>query len=273
MVAVVTRAQWGAVTRIPGGRGVAPSARRFFVAHWPVMTSRDERQWCRDIERIHATQGWAVAPGYNFIVGQSGSVYEGCGRDVRGIHSPPRNVDGWGVCILQPSTPQGLPTAPVSAEARTAARALYEELCQVANRRLAQSWHGQDWATACPGPDLTRWVRDGMPADLLTPPTPEENAMATTAVDSSSHRFVFEINRNGHLFCKRRRHGTDRWENINVMQTAFNSSAAAATQFRQASFGALPVGDAAECFVELATGGVRRFIVTPDGQAGAQDLP
>ena len=271
MVAVVSRAQWGAVLPIPAGRHVSPGTRRFYVVHWPVMTSRDERQWCRDIERIHAEQ-WGMI-GYNFLVGMSGSVYEGCGRDVRGIHSPPRNVDGWGVCVLQPSTPSGVPTAPVSAEARTATRALYEELSGVAGRRLGMSWHGQDFPTACPGPDLTRWVRDGMPAGLIAAPTPSEDVMATTAVDSSTHRFVFEVNRNGHLFCKRRRHGTDRWDNMNVMQTAFNSSAAAATQFRQASFGALPVGDAAECFVELATGGVRRFIVTPDGQAGAQDLP
>jgi hypothetical protein len=175
---IVSRREWGAATTIPGGRGVAPSSRRFFVVHWPVMSSRDERQWCRDIERMHRGQGWAAAPGYNYLVGMSGTIFEGCGRDVRGIHSPPRNTDGWGVCVLQPSTAGGSPTAPISQAAKNSTRALYDWLCTVAGRALNRSWHGADFATACPGPDLTAWVRGGMhatggAAPAPTPPPPQ----------------------------------------------------------------------------------------------------
>ena len=95
MVPIVTRAQWGAAFTIPGGRHVAPSQRFWFVVHWPgSAVSADERAVVRAIERHHRQgQGWQAAPGYNFLVGRSGTIYEGCGRDVRGIHSPPRNTD------------------------------------------------------------------------------------------------------------------------------------------------------------------------------------
>jgi hypothetical protein len=160
MVAIVNRAGWGAQFTIPGGRHVAPSARRWFVVHWPGSpVAGDERAVVRAIERSHRQgQGWQAAPGYNFLVGRSGTIYEGCGRDVRGIHSPPRNTDGWGVCCMiavgeQP--PQAM---------LNATRALYEWLCTVAGRRLGMACHNTHFATACPGPALTTWVRNGMPA-------------------------------------------------------------------------------------------------------------
>jgi len=160
MVAIVRRAQWGAQFSIPGGRFVAPGSRRFFVVHWPAgAVSGDERAAVRAIERSHRVgQGWQAAPGYNFLVGRSGTVYEGAGRDIRGIHSPPRNTDGWGVCVLVAigETP---PPACLNA-----VRALYAHLNGVAGRTLAMSWHGQHFATECPGPALRSWVQRGMPA-------------------------------------------------------------------------------------------------------------
>jgi hypothetical protein len=185
---VVSRREWGAATTVPGGRFVSPQTRRFFVVHWPVMSARDERQWCRDIERMHRNQGWGAAPGYNYLVGQSGTVYEGCGRDVRGIHSPPRNTDGWGVCVLQPGTAQGRPTAPISDAARRSTVQLYDWLGSVAGRALNKWWHGRDFATACPGPDLTAWVRSGMAAPgggAPAPPPqqpPQEDRMIASVV-------------------------------------------------------------------------------------------
>lgn len=197
---IVTRREWGAATTVPSGRSVPPSSRRFFVVHWPVMGMRDERQWCRDIERIHRGQGWAAAPGYNFLVGQSGLIYEGCGRDVRGIHSPPRNTDGWGVCVLQPATGAGVPLAPISDDARYSTRLLYDWLCGIAGRRLEQSWHGRDFATACPGPDLIAWVRSGMPTNTPPPTSPEQPPateevveMITSAVADNGSLHVFSV--------------------------------------------------------------------------------
>lgn len=194
---ILSRREWGAATTIPSGRSVAPSSRRFYVVHWPVMGTRDERQWCRDIERIHRNQGWAAAPGYNFLVGQSGTIYEGCGRDVRGIHSPPRNTDGWGVCHLQPSTAAGASTAPISDAMKASSRQLYEWLGSVSGRTLSQWWHGRDFATACPGPDLRAWVSSGMPAGApppeQPPPAAEEVEMITSAVGDGGTFHVFVV--------------------------------------------------------------------------------
>jgi hypothetical protein len=168
MVAVVTRAQWGAAFTIPGGRHVAPSARRWFVVHWPgSAVGNDERAVVRSIEQFHRRNlGWQAAPGYNFLVGRSGTVYEGCGRDVRGIHSPPRNSDGFGVCVL--IAPDETPPQ----AALNATRALYSWLNQVSGRTLGMSWHGQHHPTACAGPALNAWVQRGMPAGTPAPPPP-----------------------------------------------------------------------------------------------------
>jgi len=168
MVAIVTRAQWGAAFTIPGGRHVAPSQRFWFVVHWPgSAVGADERAVVRAIERQHRqSQGWQAAPGYNFLVGRSGTIYEGCGRDVRGIHSPPRNTDGWGVCVL--ISVGEVPPQP----ALNATRALYNWLNGVAGRTLGMSWHGQHWATSCAGPNLNAWVQAGMPAGTPAPPPP-----------------------------------------------------------------------------------------------------
>lgn len=190
---IVSRREWGAATTIPSNRFVAPSSRRFFVVHWPVMNVTDERAACRSIEAMHRNQGWAAAPGYNFLVGQSGTIYEGCGRDVRGIHSPPRNTDGWGCCVLQPTS------GVLSQQAKNGTRALYDWLCSVAGRRLEQSWHGKDFATACPGPQLIDWVRGGMQAGAPTPappekpPTPQEVEMITSAVADNGSLHVFSV--------------------------------------------------------------------------------
>jgi len=160
MVSVVTRREWGARFTIPSGRFVAPGARRFFVVHWPgSAVAGDERAVVRAIEASHRNgQGWQAAPGYNFLVGRSGTIYEGCGRDVRGIHSPPRNTDGWGICCLI-AVGEAPPPAMLAAT-----RALYNWLNGISGRTLAMAGHNTHWATACPGPALSAWVRNGMPA-------------------------------------------------------------------------------------------------------------
>ncbi len=175
MVHIVTRAGWGAAFSInTAGRTVPPSARRFTVVHWPGgNVSGDEAGIVRAIERQHRNQGWTAAPGYNYLVGQSGRIFEGCGRDVRGAHSPPRNVDGWGICVMAPMN------APATQAALNSTRALRDWLCGVAGRQLAMSFHAEHHPTGCPGNQLTSWVRAGMPATggTTTPPQPEDDDM------------------------------------------------------------------------------------------------
>jgi hypothetical protein len=194
---IVTRAQWGARTTVAGNRGVPWSARRRFIVHWPVMASRDERQWCRDIEAMHARSiTSAAAPAYNALCGMSGTLYEGCGLTVNGPASgtSDANRTGIAVCVLQPSTAAGVPLAPVSQAARNSVRALYEWCSAQAGRRLTMNGHRDIVATACPGNDLYAWVRGGMQAQAVAPPPqalPEDEEMICSVVKGGLlHVFV-----------------------------------------------------------------------------------
>jgi len=165
MVAVLSRAGWGAPTPIPAGRHVAPSARRHVVAHWPGgAVAADPLQAVRNIDHFHRNGNrWQII-GYNFLIfsraghPQDGLIIEGAGRDVRGIHEASRNVDGWGVCVLYPIGGQPSPAALASF------RSLYVWLCTVAGRPLQLGFHGQFFATQCAGIPLNNWVRQGIPA-------------------------------------------------------------------------------------------------------------
>lgn len=165
-VAIISRSQWGATRPIPAGRHVPLASRRSFVVHWPGGAAGvDPAANVRAIERQHLSQGWAVI-GYNFLISRDGRVWEGCTRDVRGIHAgTPANTEGFGVCCLI-SIGERPPAALLNST-----RALYDQLCRQTGRTLAQSWHAAWMATACPGPDLTAWVRGGM-AVTRPPPTP-----------------------------------------------------------------------------------------------------
>ena len=168
MVAIVTRAQWGSQFSNTA-RNAPLSGRRFWVSHWPGSSGRvaDEVATVRAIERQHANQGWSARPGYNFLIGMSGTIYEGCGRDREGVHCPGRNVDGFGVCFLQ-----GM-AEPFTAAAQQAGRALYDQLNRDTGRTLTQGWHGLYFATGCPGADVQRWTAAGMVAPGTPAPEPE----------------------------------------------------------------------------------------------------
>ena len=85
---ITPRSTWRPARGVPSGRGVALSQRRWFVAHYPVMSARPNHQWMRDIERVHLNNGW-FGFGYNYAIAMDGEIMEGAGRDVRGVHSPP----------------------------------------------------------------------------------------------------------------------------------------------------------------------------------------
>jgi hypothetical protein len=171
-VTIVTRPQWGSQFSNTA-RNAPLSGRRFWVSHWPGSSGRvaDEQATVRAIERQHANQGWSARPGYNFLIGMSGTIYEGCGRDREGVHCPGRNVDGFGVCFLQ-----GMSEA-FTAAAQTSGRALYDQLCRDTGRTLTQGWHGLYFATGCPGTAVQNWTAAGMkaPGGQPTPPEPPTN--------------------------------------------------------------------------------------------------
>lgn len=162
---IIKRSEWGARPFRTPAPHVPLCDRRWFIVHYPGLGTppSDVGDYARWIERIHMDQNGWRGVGYNFFIGEDGDTAEGCGRDVRGSHSPPHNYDGIGVNIW---TSQGQPTE----AGMRAARELYEQLCDEARRTLEIGWHGMDYPTACPGPVLQKWAMAGMPVSGLGDP-------------------------------------------------------------------------------------------------------
>jgi N-acetylmuramoyl-L-alanine amidase len=202
---IVTREQWGAKYGRSSNR-VALSSRRFFVAHYPAAAGAvtNEVATVRSIEQQHANQGWSARPGYNFLIGMAdrgdglANIYEGCGRDVQGVHCPGRNTDGIGVCFLQGGHAPGMGVQAFSAAAKAAGRALYDQLNRDTGRILTQTWHGAHYATACAGPDVIAWVRAGMPGGTPTPtPTPPTTQTKEPQMFIRNKGVVYQLIHNG----------------------------------------------------------------------------
>lgn len=154
---IMTRSEWGARPFKRPRTRVPITSRRYAVFHYPGAGTppKNIRDYAKWIERIHMDEKDWSGVGYNFFISH-GQVAEGCGRDIVGAHSPPRNRDGIGINIW---TSNGVPL-PGDLDL---ARDLYEQLCAQAGRRLIPWWHGRDHPTACPGPHLIAWVKAGMP--------------------------------------------------------------------------------------------------------------
>jgi len=157
-VYVVPRATWGAKPWATAVHSVPMSDRRAVLVHYHGNPPRSSTGAAvpRDVDAIHRSNGWAGI-GYNFVIDLDGVVYEGRGWDLVGAHCPGHNRDGIGVYVAV-----GGAQKPTEA-ALNAARDVYDEACRRAGRTLRQSWHGYDYATACPGLPLIGWVKSGMP--------------------------------------------------------------------------------------------------------------
>lgn len=165
-VKIVSRAAWGA-RPWNGTPAVVPLSKRteFFV-HWygGVPASESGVALAREVERLHIDgNGWAGV-GYNFIIGQDGTAYEGRGWDLQGAHCPDHNISGLAVLIAV-----GKGGKKASDAALATARALYDEACERTGRTLARKGHKDGFATECPGPDLYAWVHAGMPVEDYEP--------------------------------------------------------------------------------------------------------
>lgn len=164
MITIISRDTWGA-SPWEGTPNTVPLARRteFFVhydgAH---QITRTGYAVPRAIEAVHIRQKWAGI-GYNFVIDQAGTIYEGRGWTLQGAHCPGHNVSGLSVQIAI-----GGDQKP-SAAALAACRALYEEANRRTGRTLAKRGHKDGIATDCPGKHLYAWVLAGMPAGGYTP--------------------------------------------------------------------------------------------------------
>ncbi|WP_404949116.1 peptidoglycan-binding protein [Streptomyces sp. ARC14] len=182
---IVGRATWGAKPWNGTPASVSLSRRTEFYVHYdgghPV--TRTGYAIMRAIEAQHLGQGWAGV-GYNFVIDQQGTIYEGRGWDLQGAHCPEHNVTGIGVQFALGGSQKP------SAKALAACRALYEKACQKTGRSLAKRGHKDGFATLCPGPTLYAWVRAGMPAGEYQP-APDPGGAANPG---SVARYVVTIN-------------------------------------------------------------------------------
>ncbi|MGW1436844.1 peptidoglycan-binding protein [Streptomyces griseus] len=167
-VRIVSRSSWGAKPWKGTPATVSRSQRHEFFVHYDGARhiTATGHEVPRAIDRQHQAQGWAGI-GYNFVIDQDGTVYEGRGWDLQGAHCPNHNVTGIGVQFAIGGDQEP------SRAALASCRALYEEACRRYGRALAKRGHKDGFATLCPGTKLYSWVRAGMPAGDYEPaPTP-----------------------------------------------------------------------------------------------------
>jgi hypothetical protein len=146
---------------------VADSARTEFFVHYEggSPTSDTGAVAMRSIHAAHRVSGWSGI-GYNFVVMLDGTCWEGRGWGLVGAHCPHHNTSGVGVQIHLGGAQQPTQAALITA------RALYDEACRRAGRKLWIMGHQDGYATECPGDILERWVRAGLPVPSAPTPTP-----------------------------------------------------------------------------------------------------
>lgn len=153
MPKIISRKDWGA--RAPRNRYTVTWAQRseFFVHHTEGPTD----QTIKSIQNFHMDGNRWSDIGYNHLVGDDGTIYEGRGWLVVGAHCPNHNRIGHSVAYIGKN-------APTEAALRSI-RWLYDEACRRAKKKLKILGHGERFATACPGTRLQAWVAKGMPVD------------------------------------------------------------------------------------------------------------
>lgn len=146
-----TRPDWGAVH----GRGaINPGPKPWVVVHHFASpdipcgaTIAEEAKAIRGVEAHHAGKGWAGI-GYNFVITQSGHIYEGRGWGRIGSHAKGRNSTSVGVCFAIDGDAHDLTPAAIKA---------FRDLVDagVGTGEIAPDHkivgHRDVWATACPG--------------------------------------------------------------------------------------------------------------------------
>lgn len=145
MVKTVSRKGWGA--RAPRSRQTVPwSEREEVTLHYSYGPTD---QTVRSIQNGHMDgNGWSDI-GYNKLVDEDGTAYEGRGWTVVGAHAAPRNVEGIGICYIGRD---GMTDA-----AKRTIIALYDEACELAGRTLARKGHRDVNNTSCPGDGNYDW--------------------------------------------------------------------------------------------------------------------
>jgi hypothetical protein len=175
---IVDRAGWGAAAPKFRPSFVAPSRRKYFVVHHSgapsSQSAREIQHWCM------AGRGFADID-YNFLVDQSGKIYEGRGWDVIGAHTVGYNLTGAGVCIIGNDQ--------ASDAAKRSVRWLYDAYVRRCGHHLELRGHRQlaTTGTTCPGAHVFAWVQGGLQvADLV----PQADAGRVTSTAGPGQRVL-----------------------------------------------------------------------------------
>ena len=146
---VVSRREWGAKPA-KATTPLQPARVTMFVLHHTTGSYRGART-VRQIQAFHQgpERGWSDV-GYNFLIGDDGTVYEGRGWGFVGAHARGENSRSIGVAYV------GDGSRPVPDAAK---RAILELLGEAEDRfgSLRQVGHRDVGATSCPGDVLYRW--------------------------------------------------------------------------------------------------------------------
>ncbi|XP_056297892.1 peptidoglycan recognition protein 5 [Pseudoliparis swirei] len=101
-VNIVSRQQWGA-TAPKSKETLKGSAQRAIIHHTALPRCNNEKE-CKSrlasIQRTHVKERGFDDIGYNFLVGEDGTVYEGRGWGVVGAHAKGSNHDSVGIAFM-----------------------------------------------------------------------------------------------------------------------------------------------------------------------------
>lgn len=162
-LAIIPRSQWGA--RPPREvQTVSTSKRTGFMVH---HSGAPAGQSVKVIQDYHMdTRGWSDI-GYNFLVRNTGAIYEGRGWDHVGAHCTGWNTATIGVCLIGDYNNVDPPHV-----ALESIGALYDAAQSHVGHILRLMGHRDSGAsTDCPGDRLESWVRMGLPGTggVVTP--------------------------------------------------------------------------------------------------------
>lgn len=156
---VVSRASWGArAPKSPPSLTTWSNRVGVAVHHSAGNVNTTPRQ----IQDGDMDQDGFSDIGYNFLVNQDGTAYEGRsgGWLAIGAHAGGQNTGWIGICWIGNSGN----VAPTQAALATI-KGLYQEANRLAGRTLQVRGHGQvpGQATECPGSRLRSWIANGLP--------------------------------------------------------------------------------------------------------------
>jgi len=199
---IITRDQWSAQPANRSSAAMSDGDAEAIFIHWngPAIW-RTGAAMPQAIQRYHL--GVRTTTGskkyadvaYSFLVGRDGNVYEGRGWGGRdGATSSVWHGKSYSIFVAT-GTGQKVPL-----ETLVAVKELVGEIKRRTGKALPVKAHRDAYGTACPGDELTDWIRRGMPVDTdkpkpvppadLSPAAPEMPPLGNTVLRRGDWRNI-----------------------------------------------------------------------------------